>query len=42
MLEFATRHDIEPNTETFSFEPINEAMEKLRSGKPRYRRVLKH
>ncbi|MDJ0747544.1 MAG: zinc-binding dehydrogenase [Xenococcaceae cyanobacterium MO_167.B27] len=42
MLEFAARHNIEPITETFSFDQINEAMEKLRSGKPRYRLVLKH
>ena len=41
MLEFAARHNIEPITETFSFSQINEAMEKLRSGKPRYRLVLK-
>ncbi len=41
MLDFACRHDIEPITETFSFEQVNEAMEKLRSGKPRYRLVLK-
>jgi len=40
MLEFAARHDIEPITETFSFNQIDEAMEKLRSGKPRYRLVL--
>ena len=42
MLEFAARHGIEPITETFSFDQINEAMEKLRNGKPRYRLVLKH
>ena len=42
MLEFAARHNIEPITETFSFDQVNEAMEKLRSGKPRYRLVLKH
>ena len=42
MLEFAARHDIEPIIETFPFEQINEAMEKLRNGKPRYRLVLKH
>lgn len=42
MLEFAARHQIEPITETFAFEQVNEAMEKLRSGKPRYRLVLKH
>jgi alcohol/geraniol dehydrogenase (NADP+) len=42
MLEFAARHGIEPITETFSFEQINEAMERLRSGQARYRLVLKH
>ena len=42
MLEFAARHGLEPITETFSFEQINEAMEKLHNGKPRYRLVLKH
>jgi uncharacterized zinc-type alcohol dehydrogenase-like protein len=40
MLDFASRHGIEPMTETYSFEQVNEAMEKLRSGKPRYRLVL--
>jgi uncharacterized zinc-type alcohol dehydrogenase-like protein len=42
MLDFAARHGVEPITETFSFDQVNEAMEKLRSGKPRYRLVLKH
>ncbi len=42
MLDFAARHKVEPITETFSFEQVNEAMEKLRNGKPRYRLVLKH
>lgn len=42
MLEFAARHNIEPIIETFSFDQINEAMEKLRSGQPRYRLVLKY
>jgi uncharacterized zinc-type alcohol dehydrogenase-like protein len=42
MLEFAARHDIEPITEIFSFEQVNEAMDKLRNGKPRYRLVLKY
>jgi uncharacterized zinc-type alcohol dehydrogenase-like protein len=40
MLEFAVRHDIAPMVETFSFDQINEAMEHLRNGKPRYRIVL--
>jgi uncharacterized zinc-type alcohol dehydrogenase-like protein len=42
MLNFAARHNIEPITETFSFEEVNEAIDKLRHGKPRYRLVLKH
>lgn len=42
MLEFAARHDIKPVVETYHFDQVNEAMEKLRTGKPRYRLVLKH
>ncbi len=42
MLEFAARQNIEPITETFLFDQVNEAMDKLRNGKPRYRLVLKH
>jgi uncharacterized zinc-type alcohol dehydrogenase-like protein len=42
MLEFAARHHIEPVTETFEFNQINEAIEHLESGKARYRIVLKH
>ena len=42
MLDFAARQKVEPITETFPFEQVNEAMEKLRNGKPRYRLVLKH
>lgn len=42
MLDFAARHGVEPITELFPFEQVNAAMEKLRSGKPRYRLVLKH
>ena len=42
MLEFADRHKIKPMIETFSFEKINEAIERLRSGKARYRIVLSH
>lgn len=41
MLNFAARHHIEPITEIYTFEQINEAMAKLRHGKPRYRLVLK-
>jgi uncharacterized zinc-type alcohol dehydrogenase-like protein len=42
MLDFAARHNILPKTETFLFSQINEAVEKLRKGKVRYRVVLKH
>jgi alcohol/geraniol dehydrogenase (NADP+) len=41
MLEFAGRHGIEPITETYPIEQVNEAIEKLRSGQPKYRLVLK-
>ncbi len=40
MLEFAARHDIKAKTELEPFERINEAVEKVRSGKARYRVVL--
>ncbi len=42
MLEFAARHNIQLMTETFSFEQINEAMQRVRDKKARYRLVLKH
>ncbi len=42
MLEFAARHGIEPVTESFPMSKVNDAMEKLRSGKPRYRLVLQN
>ncbi|MEB3312335.1 MAG: NAD(P)-dependent alcohol dehydrogenase [Snowella sp.] len=41
MLEFAVRHQLEPVVEVYPIEQVNEAMEKLRNGKPRYRLVLK-
>lgn len=41
MLEFAARHGIEPITETYNFDQVNEAIDRLRNGKPRYRIVLK-
>ena len=40
MLSFATRHEILPKVETFRFEQVNEAMERLKSGKAHYRIVL--
>ncbi len=42
MLEFSARHGIEPVTEFFAFDQVNKALERLRSGKARYRIVLKH
>ena len=41
MLDFAARHQIQPTVESYRFSEINEALEKLRHGKPRYRIVLK-
>lgn len=40
MLEFAARHEIKPVIETFAFDQVNEAMDRLRSGDARYRIVL--
>jgi uncharacterized zinc-type alcohol dehydrogenase-like protein len=40
MLEFAARHDIQPQTEDFPMSKINEAFEHLEAGKARYRIVL--
>ncbi len=40
MLEFCDRHDIEALTETYPMSRINDAFERLRSGKTRYRIVL--
>lgn len=40
MLEFALRHNIKPVIEIFSFDQINEAVDRLRSGKAHYRVVL--
>ncbi|UCD32132.1 MAG: NAD(P)-dependent alcohol dehydrogenase [Desulfobacterales bacterium] len=42
MLEFASRHGIEPVTETFPMSKVNDALEKLRTGKPRFRLVLEN
>jgi len=41
MLDFAALHAIEPVTEYFSFNKINEALDKLREGKAHYRIILK-
>lgn len=40
MLDFAARHGIEPITELFPIAQVNEAIDKLRHGSPRYRLVL--
>lgn len=40
MLAFAARHQIEPVTEHFPFERVNDAIEYLESGQARYRIVL--
>ena len=40
MLEFAARHEIKPVIETFGFDQVNEALDRLRSGEARYRIVL--
>ncbi len=42
MLEFAARHGIEPVTEAFPMSKVNDALEKLRSGKPGHRIVLQN
>jgi uncharacterized zinc-type alcohol dehydrogenase-like protein len=42
MLDFAARHNILPLTENFKFSQVNEAIERLREGKVRYRAVLSH
>ncbi|HUR40460.1 MAG TPA: NAD(P)-dependent alcohol dehydrogenase [Verrucomicrobiae bacterium] len=40
MLDFCARHQIAPQVEAFPMAKVNEAMEHLRNGKPRYRVVL--
>ena len=40
MVDFAARHDIRPMIESFKMSDVNEAMERLRHGKPRFRVVL--
>lgn len=40
MLDFVARHDIRPVTESFKMADVNDAMERLRSNKARYRIVL--
>jgi len=40
MLEFAARHNIRPVIESYRFDQVNEAMERLRNGQAHYRIVL--
>ena len=40
MLEFSARHSVAPVIETFPMSKVNDALERLRSGKARYRIVL--
>jgi len=40
MLEFAARHEIKPVIETYRFDQVNEALERLKTGQARYRIVL--
>ena len=40
MLTFSARHSVAPITETYPMSKVNEAVERLRSGKARYRIVL--
>ena len=40
MLEFAARHNIAPRVEHFPMSQVNEALQRLREGKPHYRIVL--
>jgi uncharacterized zinc-type alcohol dehydrogenase-like protein len=40
MVEFAARHNISPMVEYFKMENVNEAIDRLENGKPRFRVVL--
>jgi len=42
MLEFAARHNIEPEVEVFDIADVNSAIERLENGSPRYRVVLRN
>jgi uncharacterized zinc-type alcohol dehydrogenase-like protein len=42
MLDFCARHSIEPMVEMFPMSRVNEALDRLREGKVRYRAVLKN
>jgi uncharacterized zinc-type alcohol dehydrogenase-like protein len=42
MLEFCARHSIAPTTELYPMSRINEALDRPRAGKARYRIVLEN
>ena len=42
MLAFAARHGIGPVTEAFPMSKLNDAMDRLKSGRARYRLVLEN
>lgn len=42
MLDFAVRHKIRPQIELFEMKDVNQAIERLRHGSPRYRIVLQN
>ncbi|PIA18111.1 mannitol dehydrogenase putative [Coemansia reversa NRRL 1564] len=42
MLEFAAKHNIRPIIERFPIEKVNDALERVDSGKVRYRAILDH
>jgi uncharacterized zinc-type alcohol dehydrogenase-like protein len=42
MLDFCSRHAIEPTIEQFPISRVNDAMAHLESGKARYRMVLRN
>jgi uncharacterized zinc-type alcohol dehydrogenase-like protein len=42
MLNFTARHDIKPMVEMYKMTDVNEAIERLKNGKPRYRVVLEN
>ncbi len=40
MLSFASKHNVEPVIEKFKMSEVNQAIDKLANGKPKYRIVL--
>jgi uncharacterized zinc-type alcohol dehydrogenase-like protein len=41
MLDFAAQHGVQAQTETFSIDDVNAAVDHVRQGKARYRAVLR-